>query len=250
MEDAKTTKEAFRAYHRWQKYILGAGYKPPKGYSRTTLVAYALAMAIKGTNGLGCFASDKLIAKEIGIYRRERVGDYRHLALDLGWFVRTGKRRGRAEELDISIPSAQHDAEAAPSETVATVAERLKVLQTLQHADVRVWDCPACKRVFGDLMASDQLSQAEQIELIQTHDKVLDLQEQEGRMPPSQGQSNAPLRGNDLNLSVASYWHRQHDQGERSSRFGPFPGVGGVWRDSGCCAWPGAGSTGRGVRVR
>ncbi len=95
----KVTPESFDAYRAWQKYILSTHPKLPTGFKRATLVAYALAMAIKGTNGLDCFASDSTIAGELEIYRRGLIGNYRRLALELGWFVRTGKRRGRAEVL-------------------------------------------------------------------------------------------------------------------------------------------------------
>jgi hypothetical protein len=72
----KTTKETFAAYTRWQKYILSTHPKlskddKGKGYVRTNLIAYCLAMAIHGTNGLECFASDETIGKAIGIANRE-----------------------------------------------------------------------------------------------------------------------------------------------------------------------------------
>ena len=116
---------------RWQKYILGTRPALPKGIARSTLIAYCFAMAVKGTNGKGCFASDTTIGAEIGIYRREVVGHYRNFAVDLGWFVFNGKRRGRAKELDISIP-----ADSASAQNYA-----------LEHDPAQApGTCPACKR--------------------------------------------------------------------------------------------------------
>jgi hypothetical protein len=100
-----TAKDDFNAYKRWEKYILATHPELPDRCRRTTLIAYCLAMAIKGRNGLGCFASDETIGKEIGIANREVVSRYRRLAIDLGWFTWNGKRRGRAKLLDVSIPA-------------------------------------------------------------------------------------------------------------------------------------------------
>jgi hypothetical protein len=99
------TKDDFKAYTDWQKHILATQPKLPKGRKRVTLIAYCFAMASHGRCGLGCFASDVTIGKEIGIANRDIVGKYRRLALDLGWFVRTGERRGRGEVLNIAMSS-------------------------------------------------------------------------------------------------------------------------------------------------
>lgn len=141
----KTTKEDFAAYKQWQKYILRTHPKLPDGYKRATLIAYALAMAIKGTNGLECYASDRVIAEELEMYRRDRVGDYRHLALELGWFVRTGKRKGRAEVLNISIPS-----ETVSPETVTEIPNDAE-----HDAALSVADCPACKPLYDQVRSGE-----------------------------------------------------------------------------------------------
>lgn len=94
--------ESFSRYRAWQKYILSEHPKIP-GYRKAYLYAYCVAMAEKGFNGKNCFAGDALIARQLGV-KRDVVTKYRHLALKLGWFVKTGERRGRAEVLDIAIP--------------------------------------------------------------------------------------------------------------------------------------------------
>jgi hypothetical protein len=162
----KTTREDFDAYMRWQKYILSTHPKLPKddkgkGYVRTTLIAYCLAMAIHGTNGRECFASDKTIGKAIGIANREVVSRYRHLALDLGWFVRSGKRQGRAEKLNVSIPSeTREDPPGATDAEVPSVrqASAPVVADTEHDPMVSFIACPACDLLRG------QLSDRERIE--------------------------------------------------------------------------------------
>jgi len=120
------TKDDFKAYTNWQKHILATHPEMPKHRKRLTLIAYCLAMASHGRCGLGCFASDATIGKEIGIANRDIVGNYRRLALDLGWFARTGERRGRGEVLNIAIPAdiektpvIEDDTEELPAETPA-----------------------------------------------------------------------------------------------------------------------------------
>jgi hypothetical protein len=116
----RTTKEDFALYKRWQKYILDARPALSKGLTRPTLVAYCFAMAVHGTNGKGCFASDAAIGREIGISHRGIIGRYRVFAIDVGWFKRTGEHKGRAEVLDVSIPDTEspevvsHDLSRAP----------------------------------------------------------------------------------------------------------------------------------------
>jgi hypothetical protein len=76
---------------RWQKYILGTYPELPERCKRLNLIAYCLAMAIKGTNELNCFASDATIGKEVGIANREVVAKYRRLATELGWLTPNGR---------------------------------------------------------------------------------------------------------------------------------------------------------------
>jgi len=99
----KTSSEAFSLYRRWMKEFLKADIKLPKDSSKAMLWAYCSAMAEHGTNGISCFASDQRIAGELKL-KRDTVTKYRHLALELGWLVPTGKRHGRAEGLSIAIP--------------------------------------------------------------------------------------------------------------------------------------------------
>lgn len=134
----KTTKEEFAAYMRWQKYILSTYPDLPKGCKRPTLIAYALAMAIHGTNGLDCFASDSRMKEALGLTNRGTVAKYRKLALNLGWFVRNGKRRGRAESLDVSIPSETEGPNAPQiSGSLVTSAAHIR--------GISITTCPACQ---------------------------------------------------------------------------------------------------------
>jgi hypothetical protein len=106
--DKKVSAQSFKTYRNWQRYILTAMTAKPKltrGCVRPTLVAYCLAMASHGTNGIGCYASDPRIASELGMYDGRAVRPYRHEALRLGWFVRTGESKGRTQVLDIAIPA-------------------------------------------------------------------------------------------------------------------------------------------------
>jgi hypothetical protein len=98
------TKQTYRAYTDWQRYILNAHPKLPKGINRQTLISFSLALAIGGSHGLECFTSDTTLAKELELSHRDRLGKYREFVLELGWFVRTGRRKGRVEILNISIP--------------------------------------------------------------------------------------------------------------------------------------------------
>jgi len=111
----------YKNYTDWQKYILETFPSLPEaeihtsnksgkvyslgGYNRVTLIAYCLTQASHGHNGLGCFASDATIAKELGIANRSVIAKYRKLAISLGWFVPNGQKRNRVEALDISVPS-------------------------------------------------------------------------------------------------------------------------------------------------
>lgn len=120
---AKNTiaKEQFAYARRWEKFILSDRReltkgtndrsRRSKGIDRCTLLAYAFAMSVKGTRGIGCFAGDATIAKELGL-SRDTVTKYRHEAKRLGWFVQAVDDNGkpasvnRVEVLDISIPVA------------------------------------------------------------------------------------------------------------------------------------------------
>jgi hypothetical protein len=142
-------KEDFSTYKRWQKYILATHPQLPKGCLRTNLIAYCLAMAIKGYNGLGCYASDSTIGDEIGIANREVVSKYRRLAIDLGWFTWNGERRGRAKVLDIAIPADD-------------VCERSPVPAETKHdPDMAPAYCAACQpliaQVYDGKLTMDQL---------------------------------------------------------------------------------------------
>lgn len=106
MTNEKTSKEAFKDFRAWHRAFLAADMKLPRGcgYSKFTLYAYCSAMAEKGTNGKGCYASDSVIARELGMSHRDYAAKYRRLAVELGWLKPTGSKRGRVTELDIAVP--------------------------------------------------------------------------------------------------------------------------------------------------
>lgn len=116
---SNTSKESFAYYRHWMTEFLRADIKLPKDCSKHMLWSYCAAMAEGGTNGLGCYKSDPVVAREIGISHKDTVAKYRHLAIELGWFVRTGKHKGRTEVLDISIPGIQPDAYHESAELVS-----------------------------------------------------------------------------------------------------------------------------------
>ena len=161
----KVTKESFTAYRNWQRYILATRPAiPPRyeGCTRPTLLLYCFVMASHGTNGLGCFASDKTIAEEIGMYDFRSVMWYRRLAVDLGWFVWNGERRGRTKVLDIAIPKDEEttrrrvvSAEPKPAEDVP------KVTDAGHDRSTAPGYCAACRpffaRVASGEMTVDQL---------------------------------------------------------------------------------------------
>ena len=105
--DEKTTKQAFKEYRDWQRYILSSNPDLTKGRSKVILIAYCFAMTSHGTYGIGCYASDKLIAGELGMYDQRSVRPYRHEALRLGWLAWNGERKGRAKILSIAIPESK-----------------------------------------------------------------------------------------------------------------------------------------------
>jgi hypothetical protein len=110
--DNPTSKEAFANYHRWQKHIKNSHPNLPDRHTRDKLLLYCWAMADEGTNGIGCYAGNAYIAEMLE-WNRDTVAKYKTLAIELGWFVLTGKRKGRAPILDVNIPSL---APAAPVE--------------------------------------------------------------------------------------------------------------------------------------
>lgn len=112
--DKKVSADSFKVYRNWQRYILKTHPKLTHGRIRPTLILYCLVMASHGTNGIGCYASNEKIAKEVGMYDGRSVKPYRDEALRLGWFVLTGESRGRVQVMDIAIPAdgvavAEHD---------------------------------------------------------------------------------------------------------------------------------------------
>lgn len=106
-------------HHRWERALLADTSPLPTGFSKVYLYAYCSAMAAKGRDGKGCFAGDSTIGRELQIYNRRTISKYRHLAIELGWFVRTGKSVNRVEKLDISIPSECKPAPVVPDEPVS-----------------------------------------------------------------------------------------------------------------------------------
>lgn len=139
--DEKVTRDSFKAYRDWQRYILKTKPELSKGCKRTTLLAYCFAMASHGTNGLGCHAGDGTVAEELGMYDSKAVRPYRHEAMRLGWFAWNGKRKGNAKVLDVAIPA---DEEKLVRTEIPADDERPRV-----SADGHVlgypMECPACK---------------------------------------------------------------------------------------------------------
>jgi hypothetical protein len=117
----RITPDNFAYHRRWRKYVLGYNGDLGDGHSKDRLLAYCFAMADKGTEGFGCYASDTTIGHEI---RRDRdtVARYRHLALELGWFKAVG-RVNRVEILDIQIPDAADVRQPEPSPVAADVQQ-------------------------------------------------------------------------------------------------------------------------------
>lgn len=138
----------YRNYTDWQKYILETFPELPEadmhtsdttgkvyslgGYNRVTLIAYCLVQASHGRNGLGCFASDATIARELGV-NRSTIAKYHKLAVDLGWFVPNGQKRNRVESLDISVPTL--DLGQLALERQRAVQPRLAVSEPNGHHD-------------------------------------------------------------------------------------------------------------------
>jgi len=104
----KTTKEDYALYKRWEKHILDSHPKLSDGIVRVTLIAYCLALAIHGSNGRDCYASNTTLARKLGI-NRDTGAKYRDEAIRLGWFTPTDKRVGRVEKLNVSIPDEPAD---------------------------------------------------------------------------------------------------------------------------------------------
>jgi hypothetical protein len=102
------SKQTQRQYFDWQRHILKSQPKIPRECHRPTLIAFCLTLAIHGSHGLDCYASDSLIAREIGVGRKY-LAKYRRVAIELGWFTPNGIKRNRVEHVDISIPVLQVD---------------------------------------------------------------------------------------------------------------------------------------------
>lgn len=152
--DQKVSRESFKAYRDWQRYILKAKPELTRGCTKSTLLAYCFAMASHGTNGLGCYASDATIAKELGKGQAKLVRPYRHEALRLGWFAWAGEARGRTKVLDIAIPadddtSTKVDvpAIAKPADTESPAEPRHDAWIDSKDDDLRY--CLACEPLQG-----------------------------------------------------------------------------------------------------
>jgi hypothetical protein len=130
----RITREDFKRYTDWQRFILGSEATIPPECKRPTLIAFSLALAIHGTLGLDCYASDTLLAREIGISRRH-LAKYRRVAVALGWFKPNGKRGNRVEHLDISIPSLFTDVPELPE-----LRPAVEVVEPRKPADIEDWD--------------------------------------------------------------------------------------------------------------
>lgn len=143
--DEKTTKQAFKEYRDWQRYILSSNPALSKGRSKVILLAYCFAMASHGTNGIGCYASDRVIARELGLYDFRSVLPYRNEAIRLGWFAWTGERKGRAKVLDIAIPDDKPADDESPEIRQSPMVDERPRVSADGHVRGNVIDCPACK---------------------------------------------------------------------------------------------------------
>jgi hypothetical protein len=162
----KITQAAFAYHRRWNKYILGYCGDLGDGHSKDRLLAYCFAMADKGTEGCGCYASDATIGREI---RRDRdtVGRYRHLAIELGWFKVVGSRN-RVEILDIQIPVAADVRQPTPPPIAADVRQpnpascrrRSALPRDLPTADP---DQGLCEHFFSDPFEPDRCEKCNQV---------------------------------------------------------------------------------------
>ena len=140
MDKNKKAKTPLEIKWDWERYILNAEPKLSKGCTKSTLIAYCFAMAMKGTNGLGCYASDARIARELDKRQAKLVRPYRHEALRLGWFVWNGEMEGRSQKLDIAIPEVVESAGQRITDNMSVIPEDAK-----HTADVSPLDCSACQ---------------------------------------------------------------------------------------------------------
>ena len=131
----KTSKDNY--YFDWQRHILKSNAKIPKECHRPTLIAFCLVLAIHGRLGMDCFASDVLIAKEIGISRRH-LAKYRRVAVELGWFHPNGIKRNRVEHLDISIPTLMADVPELVAVEAVEVAEVVELRPKVAKVPTKV----------------------------------------------------------------------------------------------------------------
>lgn len=102
------TENSLNRYRAWRRHIgeveldLKTYVTDKKnGYDRLHLVSIAERIARHGANGIGCYPSNSSIAKELDI-TRVTVDKYKDLAIELGWFTDTGKRKRQIPVLDIS----------------------------------------------------------------------------------------------------------------------------------------------------
>jgi hypothetical protein len=138
----KVTSADFKNFTDWQRYILRTQPVIPKDCRRTALIGFCLALAIHGTQGLDCYASDSLLGREIGMARRH-LAKYRRLAIELGWFRPNGRKVNRVESLDIAIPPVAID--------VPETAEEPAGFKVGSRRPVR----PVCADLDGDPWAED-----------------------------------------------------------------------------------------------
>jgi len=154
--DQKVSKESFKAYRDWQRYILASEPKLSNGCTKATLVAYCFAMASHGANGQRCFASDATLAGEIGLNEAKRVLPYRHEAIRLGWFAETGEHKGRVKVLSIATP--EDDALAGIPADVPAVT---KPADAEHDTSTSMAMCAACRpyiaKVYAKEMTMDEL---------------------------------------------------------------------------------------------
>lgn len=94
-------------YHKaWIKHICDPSNCPelPKGFRRSTLIAYCLVLAEFGTNGKNCYPSNATVGRALGIPREQTISGYRMMALELDWLIDNGKRSKGITHVDISVP--------------------------------------------------------------------------------------------------------------------------------------------------
>lgn len=133
MSKSRVTREDFSFYQRWQKALFAYdGPLPPK-HTKVGLWAYCTAMAMQGTNGLGCRANDETIAHGLNWSSRQQAHKYKKLALKLGWFVWTGKYYKNKKILNINIPTIKTE-----SPTLVSPKSSAEVVESKPREDTEV----------------------------------------------------------------------------------------------------------------